>query len=76
MTTCVVDNSSALLRSVGLKKSAPSTAAMKHPPASRARSRPVRAPVESGCVRSAHVGSEASLINSPNDLRDRTITPA
>ena len=49
-TTCVVGNGSTLSRSAGLRNSAPSAAARKHPTASTALSRPVRGPVELGCA--------------------------
>ena len=75
-TTCMVDNGSTVLRSVGLRNSDPSAAAMKHPTASTALSRPVRGPVEFGWVGSLDASSDAGLTSSTHNLGADDITSA
>lgn len=63
-TSCGVDNRPVLSRSVGIRKSAPSAAASRHPAASSALSRPDRGPSAFGRAGSTGASSHAGTSRS------------
>ena len=76
MTTCGVDNGTALSFSAGLRKSAPRTAAMRNPAVSTVQSRPVLGRGVSGWAGSTGASSEAGTSCSSHRLPRRYMTRA
>ena len=72
--SCGVDNGPALSLSVGIRKSAPSAAARRHPAASTALSRPVRGPAAFGWAGSTGASSDCGASCSAGNLRGPVIT--